>query len=201
METSALFSSRGTTEDERALAPRWGWMLALGVVLFVVGLLALGAATTTTFITVFILGGVLLFGGVVELGLAFGALGWRGALSHIVVGLFMAIVGFIMLALPASGAIGITLVLALMLLGGGSARIIYALITQHAMWGWSLVGGIASVILGALVLGSWPLASLWFLGTIIGIELMVRGANWMSLGLVVHGATRDIERLSDTTAR
>lgn len=198
METSALFSSRAT-DDQRVLSPRWGWMLALGVVLFVTGMLALGAATTTTFISVFFLGGLLLFGGVIELGLAFGALGWRGALSHIVVGLFMAIVGFIMLAVPASGAIGITLVLALMLLGGGSARIIYALITQHAMWGWSLVGGIASVVLGALVLGSWPLASLWFLGTIVGIELMIRGANWMSVALVVHNARREVERMSDTT--
>jgi uncharacterized membrane protein HdeD (DUF308 family) len=57
---------------------------------------------------------------------------------------------------------------------------------------WFLVSGITSLLLGGLILVYWPLSSLWAVGTLMGISLLLGGIARITLPLSlphVHGQT------------
>ena len=57
-------------------------------------------------------------------------------------------------------------------------------------WGWVLLNGVVSVILGAGIWREWPLSGLWVIGLFVGIEMLFGGLSWVMLGLAVRaGAT------------
>ena len=51
-------------------------------------------------------------------------------------------------------------------------------------WGWTLVGGITSLILGTLILSISPQAP-WILGILVGVDLLMAGAIFIGLSLKI----------------
>src|SRR6516165_9111872 len=78
----------------------WVWFLILGIVLMVVGALAVGAAFVATFTTVLVFGYLLLAGGVVQVVNAFLGGSWRGFFVHLLAGVLELIVGVFMIEDP-----------------------------------------------------------------------------------------------------
>jgi uncharacterized membrane protein HdeD (DUF308 family) len=54
-------------------------------------------------------------------------------------------------------------------------------------WGWALVGGIVTVVLGLIILTRWPLDALWVIGFFLAIELIVNG--WSLVFIAVAART------------
>src|SRR5438067_2777611 len=79
----------------------WAWFLALGVVLMVVGVLAIGAAFITTLATVLVFGILLIVGGVVQVVNAFLARSWGGFFLHLLAGVLQLVLGGLMVEHPA----------------------------------------------------------------------------------------------------
>jgi len=57
-------------------------------------------------------------------------------------------------------------------------------------WGWALVGGIVSVLLGILLGMEWPESGLWFIGLCIGIDMIFHGWGWVMLALAYREGHR-----------
>jgi uncharacterized membrane protein HdeD (DUF308 family) len=55
-------------------------------------------------------------------------------------------------------------------------------------WGWMLVSGLVSVVLGVAIWKQWPLSGLWVIGLFVGIEMLTSGLSWLMLGLAVRSA-------------
>ncbi len=163
---------------QNPLCDRWGSFLALGIILILLGSVALTSAFTTTMATVFLFGVLLAGGGIAQLIHAFWNPEWRGFFGELLIGILSAVVGWLLVANPVVGAVSLTLVLAAFFISAGLFRIAISLFGHIEHWGWLLFNGIVTLALGILILAQWPAASLWVIGLFIGIELIFSG--WAS---------------------
>ena len=109
------------------LRANWGWLVALGLALIVLGFAAIAAPVVATFTTVTLFGILLLIGAGVELASLVWVRRWGTFFHHIVSGLLYLFMGAILLERPGLGAAGYTVLLALFLVASGVARVVYAL--------------------------------------------------------------------------
>ena len=164
----------------------WGWVLALGILLVLLGVFATSAAVTTTMLTVLIIGVLLLVAGIFEIGSAFRNAHYGGFWMHLFTGILDLVCGALLVRYPAAGALTLTLVLSIFFLVGGGMRTLSALMIDLPNGGWAVLSGIVDVVLGIFLLTSWPVSGLWFLGLAVGIGLIFRGAWWAAFALAVR---------------
>jgi uncharacterized membrane protein HdeD (DUF308 family) len=165
---------------------RWAFFAVAGVLLVILGILALGSMGIATLASVVVFGSLLMIAGVATVLTAFTAHGWGGFTLHVLFGILSAVVGFVLIISPIAGAVALTLFLAIYFLAGGLFRVVSAVSQQFAGWGWAAAAGVASVALGAILFTQWPEAALWFIGLLLGIELILQGFTWIALGFAAR---------------
>jgi len=167
----------------------WGWVLTLGILLFILGLFATSAAITTTMLTVLVIGVLLLLSGVFEVASAFRNARYGGFWMHLFMGILDLVCGSLLIAYPGAGALTMTLILAIFFLVGGAMQFISALMINLPNGGWAVLSGLVDIMLGIFLLSSWPVSGLWFLGLAVGIGLIFRGAWWAAFALAARKMT------------
>jgi uncharacterized membrane protein HdeD (DUF308 family) len=182
---SGMLSSFGAPTAN--VTNRWGWFVALGIVMIVLGVIAwLDVVAVTIAGTIFI-GAMLLVGGAFQIVHAFMAKGWQGFVLSLLCGVLYVFGGLLIMNEPLQGALVLTLVVSAALVVGGIVRIVLALRHREmAAWGLMLLSGIVSVAVGILLYASLPWSGLWVLGTLIAVELLVQGVSWLSFGLALR---------------
>jgi len=95
-------------------------------------------------------------------------------------GLFALAAGAVMVARPFAGLVALTLLLAMFFFAAGLFPLVAGLLERGPGWAWEVAFGAISTLLGVLVLVGWPVSSLWLIGTLVGIEIAVRGATLMA---------------------
>ncbi|HEY6290157.1 MAG TPA: HdeD family acid-resistance protein [Terriglobia bacterium] len=168
------------------LRRNWGWILALGIALIVLGMIAIGDVVFFTVVSVIFLGWVLVFGGIVEAVQAFRHRKGGSFFLHLLSSVLAVVVGFLLLENPQAGALVLTLMLAVYFIAGGIFRIFAALTMRLPTWGWMVFNGLVTLALGILVLAHWPSSALWIIGLFIGIDLIVTGWTRVMLALAVR---------------
>ncbi len=169
--------------DMKEVGQHWGWFLALGLFMVIVGTLALGSSMAVTLFSMIFLGWLMIFAGVVEGVHAFWKKEWGGLFLHLLVGVLYVVVGFMVLANPEASALSLTLIMAIFFILVGIFRIILAGAMRFPHWGWVLFNGIITLILGILIWRQWPVSGLWVIGLFIGIDLIISGWAWIMLSL------------------
>jgi uncharacterized membrane protein HdeD (DUF308 family) len=170
-----------------ALSRNWGWLLALGILLIILGLVAIAAPVYATFAVQALLGWILIIGGIAQGIHAFMAQGWGGFLFELLSALLYLAVGALLLVNPVEGALALTIVLAAFLVVEGIFKIVMAWrVRRHPRWGWLLASGILSLILGALIWAEWPSSALWVIGLLVGIQLLFTGWALIMLALAAR---------------
>ena len=169
------------------LSRNWGWLLALGILMIVLGVFAIGAPQVATVAVQFALGWILVIAGIAEGIHAFMAQAWRGFLLELLSAILYLAVGVLLLVNPVGGALALTIVLAVFLIVEGIFKIMMALrVRDHRGWGWLLASGILSVILGLLIWAEWPASGLWVIGLLVGIQLLFTGWSLVMLALAAR---------------
>jgi uncharacterized membrane protein HdeD (DUF308 family) len=168
---------------EGELRRSWGWFLALGIVLIVLGTIALGSALLMTVASVFFFGWLLIIGGVMEAVHAFWRKRWAGFFLDLLTGILYVVAGWMMVTNPTESAVLLTLLIAMFLFFEGVFRIVAALAARYPHWGWVLFNGLISVLLGILIWRQWPYSGLWVIGLFIGIEMLLNGWSLVMLSL------------------
>lgn len=168
-----------------AIRGNWLWFILLGVLLIIVGFAALSAVEVASLATALFLGILLIVEGVSETIGAFWCRGWSGFFFLLLGGIFSVIVGLLFLKAPVQALVALTLLLACLLMVGGIFRIIAALSYHFSAWGWALFSGIVDLILGIMIWRQWPASAFWVIGLFLGISLIFRGSNWISLGMAL----------------
>jgi len=166
----------------------WGWFIALGIALIVLGGVCIFGDVTATLATVLAFGWVLIVGAVVALIQAFQVRTWSGFFLFFLSALLRGFTGYLLVRYPIAGEYGLTLVLASFFIVGGVFRAIGASALQFPQWGWAVFSGIVSVALGVMLLTQLPTSSLWFIGMAIGIDFIFDGGWFIALG----GALRSV---------
>lgn len=164
----------------------WGWYLALGGLLIVLGVVALVYPLLATLATVVILGWLLIFSGVAEAVTAFQMRSWGGVILHLLGGVLEMAVGLLVLQAPVEAAAFITILFAAFLLVGGTFRLVFALTHRFSGAGLLVLSGAVSILLGLMVALGWPASTVWFIGVCVGVDLVMQGATWVSFALAAR---------------
>ena len=166
----------------------WGWFLAAGIALVLLGAACIAGSLTATFVTVRVFGWLLLAGAVIALVQASRARKWSGHFSHLLSALFRGFAGYLLLRYPLAGEFGVTMILASLFVVGGLLRATGAAATRSPRAPWSVLSGAVSFVLGVVLLVTLPAASPWFIGFFIGIDLFVDGVVVAALATVIHSS-------------
>jgi uncharacterized membrane protein HdeD (DUF308 family) len=178
--TPQPYSSSPGLEPLRA---KRGWIIALGVVYVIAGLIALGSIVTATIATVFVVGIMMLIAGAAEVFHAFQIKTWGKFLLWLLLGALYIIAGFLTFENPLLAAALLTLLLGVSLIASGIMRIVLAFSMKEGMpWIWVVASGVITVLLGLIILAHWPVSSLYILGLFLGIDLIFAGTGWLAVG-------------------
>lgn len=184
MPTSSTFGGPSSS-----ITKNWGWFIALGAVLIILGIIAWLDVAAVTAASTIVIGASLLVGGVFQILQSLMVKEWRGFIFGLLSGVLYVIGGLLIVGEPAQGAVVLTLLLAAAVIVGGIIRINIAFRHREIRaWGLVLLSGIASVVVGCLLYANLPWSGLWVLGTLIAIELLIQGAGWLYFGIALRFA-------------
>lgn len=169
-----------------AVKRNWGWFLALGIALIFLGTVALGSSVFMTIVSVAFLGLLLVIAGTLQAVHAFWRREWNGFFIDLLGGLLSLVVGLMMAANPAAGAVTLTLLISVFLMVTGVFRIVGCLAVRVHHWPWLMLSGIVNLILGIMIWRQWPLSGLWVIGLFVGIDMLFNGWSLVMLALSVR---------------
>lgn len=170
----------GEIEDVRK---NWGWFLALGVLLVLLGASVITSSFYATIFSVILLGAFLIAGGVIQIIQAFLAKKWSGLLLSLLLGVLYLVTGVFCVAKPGIAAISITFWIAAFCFIAGLFKMLTALILRFDQWGWVFFNGLVTFLLGAMIFADWPVSGLWVIGLFVGVDMILTGWSWILLSL------------------
>ena len=171
-------------ETRRLIAEKWGWFLAVGIVLIVAGLAAIAFPFLSTVAAKIMLGWLFLIGGVVMIVHAFQAPGWSGFFWSLLIGLLYAVAGAYLAFFPLTGLLTLAILLVALFFAEGIMEILMAFrVRPHDGWGFLLLSGIAALAVGVLIAMDLPGSATWALGLLVGINLLFTGSSYVALAL------------------
>jgi uncharacterized membrane protein HdeD (DUF308 family) len=166
-----------------------GWVIALGAVMMMLGLLAMASPLVTGIAIAWMVGFLVLIGGVTRIVFAFRAQSWGLGILCVLLGGLGILAGLLTLAHPLLGLGFLTLLLAGYLVIEGVTEAIFAFRMRPLPgWGWTLASGVAAIVLGGLIWSQWPLSGAWAVGLLVGIKILFTGSSLMGLGMAARSA-------------
>ena len=161
-----------------------GWAIGVSVLLIILGIMAIALPFVAGLAVSAIVGWMLVFGGVTHLAAAFHVRGAGAVLWEILVGLVYLVGGGYMVFHPLIGVATLTLFLAGVFLAEGVFEIVaFFGIRGQKNSGWMLFDGLVTIFLAGLIWFHWPSSSIWAIGTIVGISLLMSGVKWLMISL------------------
>ncbi len=173
-------------EGIKALRAKWGWVVGLGVISLIAGIVALGSVVMATASAVVIVGVMMLVAGIAEVFTAFNVKDWGHFFYWLLLGALYIFAGFVCIQDPFAAATLLTLMLGIALILGGLLRIFLATRMKHGTpWGWVVFSGAITLLLGVMIVAHWPASSFFVLGIFLGIDLIFIGSTWITMGLAL----------------
>jgi uncharacterized membrane protein HdeD (DUF308 family) len=162
------------------------FFLVEGIVLLILGALAILLPPIATLAVTIILGWIFLVSGMIGWMTTFGARGAPGFWWSLLSAILATGAGLVLLLQPASGAVSLTALLIVVFVIEGMATIAYAFEHRHELsgrWEWMLFSGIIDLLLAFIILAGFPGTALWALGIMVGVNLIFGGAALVGIAL------------------
>ena len=185
------------------LKKHWWLLFFLGVVLIILGILAIAYPWVATIAVDIYIGWLFLIAGVVGLIALFAAEDIAAFLWTLVTAALAVVLGVLLIWKPAAGAMSLTFALSAFFFAEGVFQVITSIAYRKAIpsgWGWLLASGVCDLILVAIIVASWPLSAAWTLGLLAGVNLLTSGVAIVMAGMAARDVV-DTVRDSIATAR
>ena len=170
----------------QSIHDHWKMFLIEGILLVVLGALAIVLPQIATLAVAILIGWLFLISGIMGLIATFWmreAPGFWWSLLSAVLGIAA---GLVLLAWPVSGVVSLTLVAIVFFIVEGIASIMYALDHRAQLtgrWSWMLISGIIDLILAAMIFAGLPATAAWAIGLLVGINMLFGGASLIAMAL------------------
>jgi len=173
--------------DASELKDHLTWFIGLGFALVILGIIAVMVPLIATFAVEWLIGILFIIGGIMMIVHAFK---WRKKQSFVtdtIIGVIYVAAGVLFVVYPVHGVYTLTLLLTAFFFVSGLFKIIHAFrMRQASKWGWVLLSGILTLLLGILLLAGRPLTAFWAPGLIVGIDLIFTGCSLLMVSRAVR---------------
>jgi uncharacterized membrane protein HdeD (DUF308 family) len=179
----------------QSIRDHWKLFLIEGILLVVLGVLAILVPQIATLAVAIFLGWLFLISGVFGLITTFMARQAPGFWWSLLSAVLAIAAGLLLLARPVVGTVSLTLLLIVFFIIEGVVSIMYAFEHKKELsgkWAWMLVSGIIDLVLAAMIWAGLPSTAEWALGLLVGINMLFGGSALIAMAM--HG------RGSDTTS-
>ena len=176
----------------QAVREHWVLFLIEGIVLVILGVLAIIVPPIATIAVDIFIGWLFLISGIAGLITTFGARHAPGFWWSLISAVLAIAAGLVLLAWPVSGAISLTMLLIVFFFIEGIASIMYALEHKAELtgrWGWMMASGIIDLILAIIILVGLPGTAAWALGLLVGINMLFGGAALIGMAMHARGSS------------
>jgi uncharacterized membrane protein HdeD (DUF308 family) len=170
----------GLPTDTANLRKYSTWFILYGVLLVVLGIVAILAPGVATLAFEILVGWLLLLGGafglfaVIASGRSAPGFWWS-----LITAIVCVLAGLSLLTRPLAGMLTLTIIVAAYLLASGVSHVIQALQYRREIpsaWTWVLITGLVNIALGLIIISGLPGTAVWVLGLLVGINLVMTGA-------------------------
>jgi len=162
-----------------AIQAHWKLFLTQGIVMMILGLIAIAVPNVATLAIAIFIGWLFLIGGIVRALSVWRARSAPGFAWSLVTALLAIVLGLILVLNPLEGVLTLTMVLIVLFVVEGVAAILIALeFRRHIrQWGWTLFNGIVDLVLAYLIFRGWPSTAAWAIGLLVGINMLFLGVS------------------------
>ena len=180
-----------------ALRENWKWFVFQGMVMLILGCLAVAEPVIASVAVDIYVGWLFMFSGVLGLVTMFSARDASAFFWMLLTAALSLAVGIMLVWKPAEGTVSLTLVLTAFFIAEGAFQIGASLSYREIMpssWGWLLASGIADLVLAGLIIYSFPASASWTLGLIVGINLITTGLAIIMTAMEVRNVAKSLSR-------
>jgi len=168
-----------------------GMSIGLAVAMIVLGLLAVALPFATGIGISILMACIIVFSGFAYFAYAFAARRAGAVIWRMLIGIVYIIGGGYLAFHPALALASFTLVVAVIFLFEGIMEIVVFFQFRSLQGsGWILFDGIVTLFLSYLIWRPWPLSSVWAIGILVGINLMVSGITWLMVSVAARRALK-----------
>jgi uncharacterized membrane protein HdeD (DUF308 family) len=158
-------------------------IIATSVLMIIFGIVAIALPTAAGIGVSLFVSWLIILVGFAHLAYAFAARSVGGVLWRSLLGIAYVCGGVFLAFHPALSLASLTLVLVSLLFAEGFLQI-FAFFSLRGLpgSGWILFDGIVTLLLGSMIGLSWPSASAWAIGTIVGVNFLFSGFTRLGYG-------------------
>jgi uncharacterized membrane protein HdeD (DUF308 family) len=185
-------STQSLTEEVKKRA---GWSVFMGVVTAALGVFLIAYPLATATITTVLLGWALIFVGIAQFVFALHSQTAGKFFFKVLSSLVFGICGIALVLFPLKGVEALTGLLGtLLLVQAGLATTMAFQIRPLDGWGWFLADAIASLLLGVLIFAKWPSSSVWAIGTLVGVAVLMSGISRIMIASKIRSGAVSVDR-------
>jgi uncharacterized membrane protein HdeD (DUF308 family) len=193
-----MSTERAVPEEIGEPLPSVRWLTVTGVLLAVMGIVAIAAPFLTGVAISLLVGASLIVGSVAYGGQALARRDWRGFAFNVALCALYLVAGIALLTQPVLGLLALTVLLIAYLIGSGIVEVAMGLrLRPTTNWSWLVASGLLGIALGGLLWIGWPGTAAWALGLVVGVNLLASGLSFVGLAT----ASREMaHRIADPPA-
>ena len=166
----------------------WKLFLAQGIVMMVLGFLAVAVPNIATLAVEIFIGWLFFIAGIFRAVSVWRSRQMPGFAWSLLTAVLAIVLGLILILRPLAGVLTLTMVLVVFFVIEGIASIIGAIEhRQHLRsWGWVLFSGIVDLLLAYLIWAGWPSSAAWAIGLLVGINMLFLGLSLVMTALAAR---------------
>lgn len=174
------------------------WSIVLGVLFVVGGIFAIADPFLAGVFFSTFLAWLLIFVGILHIAAAFQGHTGTSIAWKVLIGAAYIVFGGYMLTRPGILLASLTLLLGILFLVEGVFSLILWWKTRSAQGAtWILLDAIVTILLGGMIYYHWPSSSVWAIGTLVGVSMIMSGMSRIMLSLAarrVAGTVTEMRR-------
>lgn len=171
-----------------AIHAHWKLFLAEGIVMMVLGLLAIAVPEIASLAITIFIGWLFFVGGIFRTVSVVQHRSMPGFAWALATALLAIALGLVLLLRPIAGVLTLTLALVVFFVLEGISAILLAIEHRRHLpsWGWVLFSGLVDLLLAFLIWDGWPSSADWAIGLLVGINMVFLGLSLIMTALAAR---------------
>jgi uncharacterized membrane protein HdeD (DUF308 family) len=173
----------------KTLHEHWGLFLAEGIILLLLGIIAIIVPPLASLAVTILIGWLFLISGIAGLVMTFMAKHAPGFWWSLLSAVIAIVAGGVLLWSPVQGVLSLTFVLIAFFLIDGVLSIVLSIEHRRQLagrWVWILLSGIVDLVIAGIIYAGLPGTAAWAIGLLVGIDLVFAGVALIMVALAAR---------------